>query len=73
MKRTLLIGLVVIMSLTMIASAAKYDLTLGTGGVAGTYFPFGGAIAGVINASNPDINMNAVSSGASVANLNGIK
>lgn len=72
MKRTLLIGLVVIMSLTMIASAAKYDLTLGTGGVAGTYFPFGGAIAGVINASNPDINMNAVSSGASVANLNGI-
>ncbi len=72
MKRALLIGLAVIMSLSMIAMA-KSDLTLGTGGVAGTYFPLGGVIAGVINKNNADINMNAVSTGASIANLNGIK
>lgn len=72
MKRALLIGLAVIMSLSMVA-LAKTDLTMGTGGTAGTYFPFGGVIAGVINKFNPDLNMNAVSTGASVANLNGIK
>jgi hypothetical protein len=73
MKRALLIGLALIMSLSLIA-AAKSDLTLGTGGTAGTYFPFGGVIANIVSKSNPDlINMNAVSTGASVANINGIK
>ncbi|HOA15179.1 MAG TPA: TAXI family TRAP transporter solute-binding subunit [Bacillota bacterium] len=72
MKRALLIGLALIMSFSMIAMAAT-DLTLGTGGVAGTYFPLGGVIAGVINKYNPNYNMNAVSTGASVANLNGLK
>ncbi len=72
MKRALLIGLAVIMSLSLVAMA-KTDLSLGTGGVAGTYFPLGGVIAGVINKYNTDINMNAVSTGASIANLNGIK
>lgn len=72
MKRAILIGLAILLSFSMIAMA-KTDLTLGTGGVAGTYFPLGGVIAGVINKNNSDLNMNAVSTGASVANLNGIK
>jgi TRAP transporter TAXI family solute receptor len=43
---------------------------IGTGGTDGTYYPIGGLIANAI--STPELNVTAVSSNASVANINGI-
>ena len=47
------------------------NLTMGTGGEAGTYYAFGGALGGNI-AENTDISINVVSSGGSAANITGI-
>ncbi|MCL1877493.1 MAG: TAXI family TRAP transporter solute-binding subunit, partial [Defluviitaleaceae bacterium] len=44
---------------------------MATGGVAGTYYPFGGAMATVIN-NNSDLNVTITSSGASADNINQI-
>lgn len=44
-------------------------LTLATGSTGGTYFPLGGAMAGVWNDNLTDIRVNTQSSGASVENL----
>lgn len=43
---------------------------IGTGGTGGTYYPVGGLIANAI--STPELNVSAVSSNGSVANVNGI-
>ena len=53
------------------AFAAPTRLTMATGGVAGTYFPFGGVLAQVIN-DNTDgaIEVTVQSTGATVENLN---
>ena len=45
-------------------------LSIGTGGTAGTYYPLGGAMAEIINANVKNVNATAVSTGASVANIN---
>ena len=58
------------------AEAAETDderpefLTLATGSTGGTYFPLGGAIAGVWNDNIEDLQVGTQSSGASVENLN---
>ena len=44
-------------------------LTLATGSTGGTYFPLGGAMAGVWNDNIPDLRVSTQSSGASVDNL----
>ncbi|MGP4074070.1 TAXI family TRAP transporter solute-binding subunit [Piscibacillus sp. B03] len=46
------------------------DVTLLTGGEAGTYFPLGVAMADVITANVDDVTVNGLSSGASVVNIN---
>lgn len=49
-------------------SAKKYRLIIGTGGVGGTYFPLGGALARIWTKYLPDVNVTAQSTGASVEN-----
>ena len=50
------------------ASGGQTRLTMATGGTGGTYYPFGGIIAGVISAET-DIQVTPNASGASVDNL----
>ena len=73
MKKILAFILVAIMVLTMAPmalAASKEQLTMGTGGEAGTYFAVGGVLANVLNEKNPDImNVNLVSTGGSADNL----
>lgn len=49
-------------------SAKKYNLIIGTGGVGGTYFPLGGALARIWTRELPNVNVAAQSTGASVEN-----
>ena len=53
------------------APAASDNLTMGTGGEAGTYYAFGGVVGGYLT-QNTDLTVNVVSSGGSAANLTGI-
>jgi TRAP transporter TAXI family solute receptor len=73
MRKAIPILLIVAASLLLFTGAGKIFLTIGTGGTAGTYYPLGGAMAEVLNKAVPDMNATAVSTGASVANLNGLE
>ncbi len=53
------------------ANAAAEALTMGTGGESGTYYAFGGVVAGYLN-QNAGTNINVVSTGGSAANITGI-
>ena len=52
-------------------AAVTANLTMGTGGEAGTYYAFGGVLGGYIG-SNTGVSVNVVSSGGSAANITGI-
>lgn len=52
-------------------AAVSANLTMGTGGEAGTYYAFGGVLGSYIG-QNTDISINVVSSGGSAANITGI-
>src|SRR3954464_15938291 len=52
------------------ASAQQRFFRIGTGGTGGTYYPVGGMIANAI--STPTINVSAVATNSSGANVNGI-
>ena len=71
MKRSLLIGLSLVLGigLALTASAQEYKLILATGGTAGTYYPFGGAMAKIWNSKIPGMNVTAQSTGASAENV----
>ncbi len=73
MRRAIPILVIVAASLLLFTGAGKVFLTIGTGGTAGTYYPLGGAMAEILNKAIPDVNATAVSTGASVANLNGLE
>ena len=53
------------------AASGPVELTVGTGGEAGTYYAFGGVLGSFIG-QNTDISINVVSSGGSAANISGI-
>ena len=73
MRKAIPILLIVAAGLLLFTGAtAKMFLSIGTGGTAGTYYPLGGAMAEIINKAVPNVNATAVSTGASVANLNGL-
>jgi hypothetical protein len=55
--------------LTLTASAQENKLILATGGTAGTYYPFGGAMAKIWNSKIPGMNVTAQSTGASAENV----
>ena len=75
MKKFLAIILVVILALSFVACKGsdgpkKAQLTMGTGGEAGTYFAVGGVLANVLNEKNTDtMSVNVVSTGGSADNL----
>lgn len=54
----------------MVFAAEPMRLTMGTGGTAGTYYPFGGALAQVISDKSGVVAITAQSTGATGENLN---
>lgn len=53
------------------AWAATHQLTMGTGGTAGTYYPFGGAMSQIVSDHSAGlVNITAQSTGASIENIN---
>lgn len=50
-------------------AAQRQFVTIATGGVAGVYFPLGGAMAEILNANVDGVSATAQSTGASVANV----
>jgi len=65
----LVLVLILILSCSNIFAAGVERFSLATGGVAGTYYPIGGAIANIITKFVPGVELTAESTGASVANL----
>jgi len=71
MKKTLLFVLVGLCAVGMVtaASAGEVKMVLATGGTAGTYYPFGGAMANIWNSKIPGMNVTAQATGASIENI----
>jgi TRAP transporter TAXI family solute receptor len=59
----------VLVGLGLTAQAQEIKLILATGGTAGTYYPFGGAMAKIWNSKIPGMNVTAQSTGASAENV----
>jgi hypothetical protein len=57
------------MGLVTTASAGEVKLVLATGGTAGTYYPYGGAMGKIWNSKIPGMNVTAQATGASVENV----
>ncbi|WP_425060736.1 hypothetical protein SCACP_14800 [Sporomusa carbonis] len=77
MKKVLAVLVVCVMVASVLAGCGGSQTTaqkttqmiLATGGTAGTYYPFGGAMAQIFNSKVPNVNVTAQSTGASVENL----
>lgn len=73
MKKSLLLLVVLLAAGLFFLGSCKKEqvfVNIGTGGTAGTYYPLGGAMAELVTKAAPYINATAVSTGASVANVN---
>ena len=70
MKRIGLALVVVVLFAGCSLAAGPMRLTLATGGTAGTYYPFGGAIAQVVSEKSGVVEITAQSTGATGENLN---
>jgi hypothetical protein len=71
MKRVLSVFVVclAILSMAALVSAGEMKYILATGGTAGTYYPFGGAMAKIWNSKIPGMNVTAQATGASIENI----
>ena len=69
MKRTVAIGVLCLFLFGAVAAQAADNLVLATGGTAGTYYPFGGAMAKIWGSKIKDMNVTAQTSGASGENV----
>jgi len=70
MKRVFGVCVAVLFLMGAVASVYAADnLVLATGGTAGTYYPFGGAMAKIWNSKIKDMNVTAQTSGASAENV----
>jgi len=70
MKRLFSLCVVVLFLIGAVAAVQAADnLVLATGGTAGTYYPFGGAMAKIWNSKIKDMNVTAQTSGASGENI----
>src|SRR5512147_3334245 len=70
MKRLFSVGVLVLFIIGAVASVQAADnLVLATGGTAGTYYPFGGAMSKIWNSKIPGMNVTAQATGASVENV----
>jgi uncharacterized protein len=65
----ILVGAVFLMGFVPSAMAQETKLILATGGTAGTYYPFGGAMAKIWNSKVPGLNVTAQATGASAENI----
>jgi len=61
--------LILIFSFCLTSSAANKAISIGTGGVTGTYYPLGGCIANIISQYLEGVFATAETSGGSVANM----
>jgi len=59
----------VLVGLVSLATAGEMKYILATGGTAGTYYPFGGAMAKIWNSKIPGMNVTAQATGASIENI----
>src|SRR5512139_2829185 len=69
MKRFAAVGVLCLFLIGAVAAQAADNLVLATGGTAGTYYPFGGAMAKIWNSKIKDMNVTAQTSGASGENV----
>lgn len=71
MKRKMMVWVVfmAVFSMVSLGLAQEVKLILATGGTAGTYYPFGGAMAKIWNSKIPGMNVTAQSTGASAENV----
>ena len=71
MKKALLIvaACFIVAGFASAVAAADIKMVLATGGTAGTYYPFGGAMAKIWNSKIPGMNVTAQATGASVENV----
>jgi len=71
MKRTVFVLAVCVAMLGLVsaASAGEMKYILATGGTAGTYYPYGGAMSKIWNSKIPGMNVTAQATGASVENV----
>jgi uncharacterized protein len=71
MKKTLVVLTlcVAMLGLASAAMAGEVKMVLATGGTAGTYYPFGGAMAKIWNSKIPGMNVTAQATGASIENI----
>ena len=71
MRRTLVVLAlcVAMIGLASAAMAGEVKLILATGGTAGTYYPYGGAMSKIWNSKIPGMNVTAQATGASVENV----
>jgi TRAP transporter TAXI family solute receptor len=70
MRRLFSVCMTVLFVIVAVASGQPADnLVLATGGTAGTYYPFGGALAKIWNSKIKDMNVIAQTSGASAENV----
>jgi TRAP transporter TAXI family solute receptor len=60
---------VAMLGLASAAMAGEVKMVLATGGTAGTYYPFGGAMAKIWNSKIPGMNVTAQATGASIENI----
>jgi len=71
MKKTFILVLITLLVFSGTAwSAQPMRLTMGTGGTAGTYYPFGGAISQIVSEKSGVVSITAQSTGATGENLN---
>jgi TRAP transporter TAXI family solute receptor len=71
MKKALAVLVVcaAVIAFVTVASAGEVKLILATGGTAGTYYPFGGAMAKIWGSKIPGMNVTAQATGASIENI----
>lgn len=67
MKKSVILALVLLVS----SLSAKEFITIGTGGMTGTYYPVGGEICRLVN-KNKDFKCSVQSTGASIYNVNNV-
>jgi TRAP transporter TAXI family solute receptor len=66
---SVLVACAMVIGLAAVASAGESKFILATGGTAGTYYPYGGAMAKIWNSKIPGMNVTAQATGASVENV----
>ncbi len=65
----IILGCLLVIGMVSEGLAQQAKLILATGGTAGTYYPFGGAMAKIWNSKIPEVNVTAQATGASVENV----